>query len=90
MENTTPTLQEVKDHFAKAKEICCPNFGILIDVSSVSNFNYNEETESWTAAGNEVTFWKGGEFSEITRKKCGNCSNCLPCKEKRILNNKNS
>lgn len=83
--NNTPTLEEIKDHFAKAKEIRCLNLNVVVNVVSVSNFTYNEKDDSWMGIGGVICFWKNGQFAEITKKKCNpeDCKNCAPCAEKR-------
>lgn len=77
---STPTLEEVKEHFAKAKEIICLKLKIKVDVSSVSNFTFSEADNSWSAIGGVICFWKDGQYSQITKKKC-NPADCLKCKE---------
>lgn len=80
----TPNLEEIKEHFAKAKEINCLSLNIRVDVSLVSNFTYSEEDNSWKGIGGIICFWKENKFAEITKKKCGkDCAGCKPCSEKR-------
>lgn len=79
-----PTQEEIKQHFEKAKEIRCLRLGIVVDVSIISRYSYNEEDESWNAIGNMICFWRDGQYAEITKKKCSpDCRNCKPCAEKR-------
>lgn len=80
----TPTLEQIKEHFAKAKEINCLNLNIRVDVSLVNNFTYNEKDNSWMGIGGIICFWKNDLFAEITKKKCAaGCTGCKPCEEKR-------
>lgn len=80
----TPTQQQIKQHFEKAKEIKCLRLGIIVDVSIVSNYSYNEKDNSWNSIGNIICFWKDGQFATITKKKCGpDCKGCKPCAQKR-------
>jgi len=88
MENQThfiPTINHIKEHFAKAKEINCLKLNIRVDVSTVKNFTYNEAENSWVGIGGVICFWREGQFAEITKKKCNpeDCKNCKPCAEKR-------
>lgn len=81
---TTPPLQQIKDHFAKAKEINCLKLKIKVDVSLVSNFIYNEAENAWMGIGGVICFWKDGKYAEITKKKCSkDCTGCKPCQEQR-------
>lgn len=80
----TPTLEEIKEHFSKAKEINCLRLNIKVDVSSVSNFTFDESDGSWNSFGGVICFWKGDKYAEITKKKCApGCQGCKPCDEKR-------
>lgn len=80
----TPNLDQIKDHFSKAKEIRCLNLNVVVNVVSVNNFTYNEKENSWMGIGGVICFWKNGQFAEITKKKCATgCTGCKPCDEKR-------
>lgn len=81
---TTPTLSEIKEHFAKAKEIRCLRLNAVIGVSNVTEFAFDEKDNSWNGPAGLICFWKDGQFAEITKKKCGkDCAGCKPCAEKR-------
>lgn len=81
---TTPTLPELKSYFERAKEIRCLNLDMVIGVNEVNDFEYHESTNSWTAMGSTVTFWREGVFADITRKNCdpAKCKGCKPCADK--------
>lgn len=81
----TPTLEQIQEHFAKAKEINCLKLNIRVDVSLVQNFTYNEYENSWLGIGGVICFWKDNVFAEITKKKCNpeDCQKCKNCAEKR-------
>jgi len=79
-----PSHDALKSHFERAKEIRCLNSGLVIGVNEVTEFEYHEDTNSWTSMGSTVAFWKDGQFADITRKKCdpSKCKGCRPCAEK--------
>jgi len=79
-----PFKSKVIRHFKKAKSIKCLNKNIVIDVSSVSDFQYNAEQNIWSSIGGAVVFWTAvtGYAPIIEKKKC-KCLNCK-CKEKKI------
>lgn len=83
----TPTLEEIKEHFSRAKEIRCLSLDIIVDVSTVVNYTYDEKKQEWKSIGNMVCFWKNGRYADITKKKCNpaECKGCKPCAEKRKL-----
>lgn len=72
---TIPTLAEVQEHFAKAKEVRCLATGNPVGVHRISSFEYSED-KGWTSIGGNVTFWLNNEYADITRKKCDKCKNC--------------
>lgn len=80
----TPTLEEIKTYFSKAKEIRCLRLGIPVGVCQVKKYAYNEENNSWEAAG--VVFWQKGVFAQITKSKCSSAP-CEGCLKKRKLKN---
>lgn len=84
----TPTLQEIQEHFEKAKEIRCLRLNSEVNVANVKTFSYDEKDNSWNGPAGIVMFWqKDLGFAEITKKKCGkDCAGCKPCQEKRNAN----
>lgn len=75
-EVTIPTEEEIKTHFAKAKEIRCLASGNSTAVTAVKAYEYDAATASWTSKGGAVTYWKNGVYAEITKKRCEKCKNC--------------
>lgn len=88
---TYPTLQEVKKHFRSVKEVRCLSNNIIIDVSGISNFDYDKSKKEWTSVGGSIVFWKDSQYATIyaskKTKKC-QCENCN-CKEKNKLVKRN-
>lgn len=80
-----PTLNHIKEHFSKAKEIRCLKLNVPIDVSRVRDYQFSEEDQSWNGPAGLVCFWKDGSYAEITKKKCNpeDCRKCKECSEKR-------
>lgn len=79
----TPIQEEITQHFARAKEIICVSTGLRVNVSSVRGYSYKEKENSYHVG--EVTFWKDGQYAEITKKKCNpeECKKCRNCGDKR-------
>lgn len=70
-----PSIEQIKSHFNNAKQIKCLRMKGVVDVTYVTDFEYNEKDNSYTSSG-VVTFWKDGVYAEIVKcKKCKNC-NC--------------
>lgn len=80
----TPNLEEIKAHFAKAKEIKCLGTGQVVNVSQVKSYAFDAEANSWSSIGGAVIFWQAGQYADITKTKCvAGCKDCKPCAEKR-------
>lgn len=78
---TKPTPAKVKKHFKLTKEVRCLKNNIIIDVNGISEFQFNEQDNSYSSIGGAVVFWKDGVFATIvTARKCNNCTNCS-CKD---------
>ena len=78
-----PTLEEIKNHFSKAKEIRCLKLKTTIGVFNFTNWVYNEEENSWNSNNGMVCFWKDGVFATITKKRCSGNDECIECKKKK-------
>lgn len=79
-----PGIRKVKSHFKQAKEVRCLLNNIVIGITSIREYVFNEADNTWTSSGCAVTLWKDGTFAEIvTKKKCA-CKSCN-CKEKQKL-----
>lgn len=76
MTQETPTQEHVQDYFKEAKEIKCLLLKTIINVSYVKEIKYDSVSNSYVSIGGIVTFWKNGEYAEITKKKCTNCKKC--------------
>lgn len=76
MTNQIPTPEEVKNHFSTAKEVRCLNLDVIVNISYVTRFEFNEKTNTYTTNGGVIVVWKDGIFATITKKKCLNCKNC--------------
>lgn len=85
MSQIIPTIEDVKRHFKNAKEIRCLSLDIVVDVSYVVNFTYDEKSNSYVSIGGMISFWKDGHYATITKKKCNpeTCTGCKPCQEKK-------
>ena len=79
-----PAIEQIKEHFSKAKEIRCLRLNSAVNVANVVSYTYDEKENSWNSIAGVVCFWKQGQYAEITKKKCGpDCKNCKPCREQR-------
>lgn len=85
-----PNLQAVRKHFWNTKTVSCLVNKISIDVTGITEFEYNTDLESWTSVGGAITFWKDGSYAPIinlvTSKKC-KCENCNCNKSKLMKSN---
>lgn len=82
-----PNLQAVRKQFSNAKTVRCLTNNISIDVTGITEFEYDSEAEIWTSIGGAITFWKNGQFAEITNtvfKKPCKCENCDCNKQKTV------
>jgi hypothetical protein len=74
-----PNLQAVRKQFSNAKSVTCLTNAITIDVTGITEFEYDQEAEIWTSIGGAITFWKNGQFAAIVttvyKKPCA-CENC--------------
>lgn len=90
MSNIKPNLQAVRKQFSNAKTITCLTNKINIDVTGITEFEYDDEAEIWTSVGGAITFWKNGEFATIvtsvSKKKC-KCEDCNCNKQKTVKRN---
>lgn len=86
-----PNLQAVRKQFLKAKTVNCITNKINVDVTGITEFEYDKEAKIWTSIGGAITFWKEGVFadivSSITKAPCS-CESCdcnkgetLKCKQ---------
>lgn len=78
---TTPTIDEVEEHFKEAKEITCLQLGINVSIAYVSKYQYNESNNTYTVIGGVIMVWhpeKG--YAKITKKKGCNSIGCNNCK----------
>lgn len=83
MNQEIPTAEDVKNHFALAKEIRCLKMDIPINITYATNYAYNEENNSYSLLNGVVVVWKDGNYATILKKKCSkDCGDCKPCKEK--------
>jgi hypothetical protein len=75
-----PNLQAVRKQFCNAKTITCLTNKINIDVTGITEFEYDNEAEIWTSVGGAITFWKNGEYAAIvtsvSKKKQCKCVDC--------------
>jgi hypothetical protein len=74
-----PNLQAIRKQFCNAKTVSCITNRINIDVTGITEFEYDPEAEIWTSVGGAITFWKNGVYATIVNsvstKKC-KCENC--------------
>lgn len=85
-----PNLQAVRKYFSNAKTVTCITNKIDIDVSGITEFEYDSEAEIWTSVGGAITFWKKGNYAEIVNyvsKKPCKCENCNCNKSKTVKRN---
>ena len=85
-----PNLQAVREQFSNAKTVACITNKIDIDVTGITEFEYDSEAEIWTSVGGAITFWKNGAYAEIVNtvsKKPCKCENCNCNKEKTVKRN---
>lgn len=79
MSKTKPNLQAVRNHFSKAKTVTCVTNQMNIDVTGITEFEYDEQAEIWTSVGGAIAFWKNGEYAaivnQVSKKPC-TCTNC--------------
>lgn len=79
MSTKKPNLQAVRNHFSKAKTIMCITNQMNIDVTGITEFEYDDQAEIWTSVGGAITFWKNGTYAaivnQVSRKPC-NCESC--------------
>lgn len=85
-----PNLQAVREQFSNAKTVTCITNKIDVDVTGITEFEYDKEAEIWTSIGGAITFWKKGVFASIvnsvSNKPC-KCKNCDCNKEKTVKRN---
>lgn len=85
-----PNLQAVRKKFSNAKTVTCITNQINIDVTSITEFEYDKEAEIWTSVGGAITFWKKGAYAAIlnyvSKKPC-KCENCNCNKVKTVKRN---
>jgi hypothetical protein len=85
-----PNLKAVKKHFANAKTIRCLANTMDIDVTGITDFEYDATSERWTSVGGAVVFCEGGFYAEIintvSKKPC-KCENCNCNKVKTVKRN---
>lgn len=79
MENNSPSLEEVRNHFSNTKTVECLTNKIDVDVTGITEFEYDEEAEIWTSAGGAITFWKKGVFATIKNVVTKNPCTCESC-----------
>lgn len=85
-----PNLQAVREQFSNAKTVTCITNKIDVDVTGITEFEYDKEAEIWTSIGGAITFWKNGIFASIVNyvsKKPCKCKNCDCNKEKTVKRN---
>ena len=68
-----PRITTVANYFKEAKSVRCIAKGIVVDVTHVDEYEYNERDNAYTSVGGAVTFWKDGKYAEIINKTC-NCN----------------
>lgn len=85
-----PNLQAVRKQFSNAKTVECLTNKIEIDVTGITEFEYDKEAEIWTSVGGAITFWKSGVYADIknivSKKPC-KCEDCNCNKEKTVKRN---
>lgn len=74
--HVTPSKKQVQKHFAAAKEVICLKTNQKIDVTGISEFEFDKLSNSWTSVGGAVVFWSDTEFAKITLRTCKKCKNC--------------
>ena len=80
----TPTPDEIKTHFANAKEIRCLNFKVVVNINHVEHFAFDEVNNAYYAGNRLICVWNSTDgYAEITKLKCNtpNCEKCN-CKDK--------
>ena len=80
----TPTPEEIKTHFANAKEIKCLNFKVVVNINHVEHFTYTKDSNAYYAGNRLICVWNSTDgYAEITKNKCktADCKNCN-CNEK--------
>lgn len=85
-----PNLQAVRKQFSNAKTVTCITNQINIDVTGITEFEYDKEAEIWTSVGGAITFWKNGVYAAIVNfvsKKPCKCVDCDCNKEKTVKRN---
>jgi len=76
---TTPTHEEIKAHFANAKEIKCLNFKVIVNINHVDSFTLTEKGDAYYAGKRLIMAWNSVEgYAEITKLKC-NKKDCKEC-----------
>ena len=86
----TPNLQSVRKQFSKAKTVNCITNKINVDVTGITEFEYDKEAKIWTSIGGAITFWKEGVFADIVRsitKAPCSCESCDCNKGKTLKRN---
>lgn len=68
-----PVLKTIQNKFRKAKEVKCLTHNITIGVAGVKRYEFDESENSWKSQGGAVTYWKDGQYAEITICKCKSC-----------------
>ncbi len=72
-----PTKLEVLKHFKLAEEVYCLVNKINVNISGISDFEFDESANAFTSIGGAVVFWKDGTYATITKaRKCNNCKKC--------------
>lgn len=90
MSTKKPNLQTIRKYFSKAKTVVCITNKMKIDVTGITEFEFDQEAKIWTSVGGAITFWKNGAYAEIVdlvfKKPCS-CKNCDCNKEKTVKRN---
>lgn len=85
-----PNLKTLQAKYKNAKTVRCLINEINIDVTAITEFEYDEVLETWTSVGGAICFWKAGNYAEIvntTSKKTCKCAIC-DCDKSKIVNRK--